>query len=60
MKIEVVYEVIRSLTLDVPKDVIEKRKFLAIWEEIKKIDSLPTEEGEILAIQDSLTRERIC
>jgi hypothetical protein len=59
MKIEVMYEVVRTLTVDVPKNVIEEENFQAIWEEINKVDSLPTEEGQILVIQNSLTKELI-
>ena len=59
MKIEVMYEVVRTLTIDVPKKVIEEKNFQTIWEEIDKIDSFPNEEGQILTIQNSLTKEII-
>lgn len=40
MKVEVLYEVVKSTTIEVPDKVVENMDFQAIWEELYRVEGL--------------------
>ena len=58
MKVEVLYEVVRSQTLEVPDEVVKNMDFQAIWEEIYRVEGLvDVDQGQILEVADAETCE---
>ena len=58
MKIEVLYEVVKSTTIEVPDEVVKDMDFQAIWEELYRVEGLvDVGSGQILEVADAETCE---
>ena len=58
MKVEVLYEVVKSTTIEVPDEVVKNMDFQAIWEELYRVEGLvDVGQGQILEVADAETCE---